>query len=181
MDCRWKMPICFLEFLRLKLKAHTFVIKRCRRRNNITVRCIMSPQWGARCCVKMDLTVASPHTMRGEKRRKKTHHSFFVVKYAWVFSRAQCLSLCQNLNFLFKKRKISGSLCESCMPLFLSVLVSQRKKRRKEKKTDKWQDHPFLKRQAALQLWSGTISLIQRDTSSPRPRGHTLWPDSSRH
>lgn len=72
-----------------------------------------------------------------------------------------------------KKRKTttaSGSVCESCMPLLLSVLVSLK---------PMWQDHPFLKRQAALQLWPGTASLIQRDCTTllrAHVQGAARWP-----
>lgn len=37
----------------------------------------MSPQWGARCCVKMDLTVASPPYYE-EKKKKKENASFVL-------------------------------------------------------------------------------------------------------
>lgn len=91
------------------------------------------------------------------------------------------LSACTSVRiFLFstpkkekgKKRKTttSGSVCESCMPLLLSVLVSLK---------PTWQDHPFLKRQAALQLWPGTASLIQRDCTTllrAHVRGAARWP-----
>lgn len=117
---------------------------------------------------------------------KKTHREFrrhsssirSSIRLAVACSRG--LSACTYVRiFIFyskkkekKKRTItSGSVCESCMPLLLSVLVSLK---------PTWQDHPFLKRQAALQPLTRYRQphpkRLYNFTASPHPRSHSdLW------
>lgn len=72
----------------------------------------------------------------------------------WVFARAQCLYLCQNLYFLLKKINnkwvcmwVLHAIVLICTGVPKTFVASS----------------PILKRQAALQLWPGTTSLIQRE------------------
>lgn len=56
---------------------------------------------------------------------------------AWLSAVCEGSVLMSESLFSIKKEIIpSGSVCESCMPLFFSVLVSQK---------PWWRDHPFLK------------------------------------
>lgn len=176
----------FIAFSRVVLnqKHITFVVKKkkwCRRRNNINVRCIMSSTqdlwiWKeASCCVEMVLTVASPPILlNGVSSGHRLSSVPFPIRLAvgclWG---AQCLYLCQNLYFLLKnkrkKRKRNNNKWVCMWVLHAIVLICTG-----VPKKPTWRDHPFLKRQAALQLWPGTTSLIQRDCTSPRPRSRSL-------
>lgn len=97
----------------------------------------------------------------------------------WVFARGSVLVLMSESLFSIKKqtkkkRKRNNNKWVCMWVLHAIVLICTG-----VPKKPTWRDHPFLKRQAALQLWPGTTSLIQRDCTTllqAHVRGVALWP-----
>lgn len=170
-----KLQIFIFFFPSFKSKAHTFLVKRCRRRINIHMRCILS--W------KQDLL--------NMKRSQLLCWNGFNLHKPLILINAVSLGVVRPL-YSFQYAWLLG-VCEGSVLVFTSEsLFSIKKSYNNNKWVCMWVLHaivlnctgvpkpyvvrsPILKRRAALQLWPGTTSLIQRDCTTSQLSPSDLW------